>query len=106
MFARFFFLSFLLLNKVKNRKIIKIKNTMEELKIAARASRIDTAKAAKNNMVNKIAFIIFLEAVIKEYSTNGILKAIEAEVIFLFPATPFKFIETKSGDSNSTKKSL
>ena len=32
---------------------------MEELKIAALASRIDTAKAAKNNMKNKIALPVF-----------------------------------------------
>jgi len=85
---------------------MKMINTKEELRIAARAYKMDTAKAAKNKMMNKIAFTSFLEAVIKEYSTNGILKAIEAEVMFLFPATPFKFIGTKSGDSNSVKKSL
>ena len=81
-------------------------NTIEELKIAARAYKMDTAKVAENNIINKIAFTNFLEEVINEYNTNGILKAIEAEVIFLFPATPFKFIEAKSGDSNSVKKSL
>ena len=79
---------------------------MDELKIAARAYKMDIAKVAKNNMINKIVFTNFLEAEINENNTNGILKAIEAEVMFLFPATPFKFIAVKSGVSNSVKKSL
>ena len=56
----FFLLSFLFSNKVKIKKIIKIINTIEELKIAARAYKMDTAKVAENNIINKIAFTNFL----------------------------------------------
>ena len=67
----------------------KTTNTIIELNMAARASIIDTASTLKNRIkklmpVNKCLLLVLIK-----YRRNGILNAMEAAVMFLFPAKPF-----------------
>ena len=68
---------------------------MKLLKIADRAYKIEIAKTAVNNKKLRINLNSPFRTVTIEYNTKGILKAIEADVIFLLPATPLRFIALK-----------
>ena len=63
---------------------------MKLLKIADRAYKIEIEKTAVNNKKLKINLNSPFRMVTIEQSTKGTLKAIEAAVIFLFPATPLR----------------
>ena len=85
---------------------MKTDNTKSELRIAARASIIETAKAAPDNnkALNTIKSCFLL--VLIRYKRNGILNAIEAAVMFLFPAKPFNFRTEYSEVPYKSVKSL
>ena len=92
--------------RVKTEYTRKMRNTIKLLKIADRAYKMEIAKTAANKRKLKISLKRCFRTVIIEYKTKGTLNAIEAAVIFLFPATPLRLIEIKVLFSNCVNKSL
>ena len=69
-------------------KLITKMKTIIVLNIAALASIKDMAETPANSVMKITTFEINLLDLIKRYIANGILKAIDAAVIFLLPAKP------------------
>ena len=73
---------------------------MKLLSIAARAYKTEIAnKEAKRRML-KIILKDRFPIVTIEYNTKGTLKAMDAAVMFLLPATPLREIASKDFESN------
>ena len=83
-----FLLNFLSAKNLYNKKTTKKNKTIIELKIAALAWISDTAKRPARVIRKAINLKILYLEFIRKYIAKGILKAIEAAVIFLFPAKP------------------
>ena len=77
-----------------------MRNTIKLLRIAARASSIDTEKSEDKRIILKTILNNPLLTVTIEYKRKGTLKAIDAAVMFLLPATPFKLKELKEFPSS------
>ena len=69
--------------------------TRLELRIAALALTRDIARKDKTKIEKDINFINLYFVTLIRYSTKGILIAIDAAVIFLFPLTPFTLVRLK-----------
>ena len=69
--------------------------TILELRIAALALIRDMAKKDKTNIEKDINFISLYFDILIKYNMKGILIAIDAAVIFLFPLTPFTLVRLK-----------
>ena len=77
-----------------------MRNTIKLLRIAARASSIDTEKSEHKRIILKTILNNPLLTLTIEYKRKGTLKAIDAAVMFLLPATPFKLKELKEFPSS------
>ena len=69
--------------------------TILELRIAALALTRDMAKKDITKIEKDINFINLYFVMLIKYNTKGILIAIDAAVIFLFPLTPFTLVRLK-----------
>tara|TARA_B110000240_G_scaffold17839_1_gene18199 strand:+ start:79 stop:312 length:234 start_codon:yes stop_codon:yes gene_type:complete len=73
-----------------------MRNTIKLLKIADRAYKMEIAKTVVKSRKLRISLKSPFLTVTIEYRRKGTLNAMDAAVMFLFPATPFKFIALKS----------
>ena len=78
---------------------------MKLLKIAALASSTEIANKEPKRMMLKMILRERFPIVTIEYNTKGTLKAMDAAVMFLLPATPLRDIALKLFASNCVIKS-